>query len=99
MAKGAAWMIGMRMTIRVLGVISMLILARLLAPSDFGLVALATLVMGVVETMGQFGFDNAIIQNQAANHRHYNTAWTLNLIRGLLSALMLVALAGPADFR
>jgi lipopolysaccharide exporter len=89
-------MIGMRATIRGLGVISMLILARLLEPADFGLVALATLVMGLVETAGQFGFDSAIIQNQNADHEHYNSAWTLNVIRGLVSALALVAVAQPA---
>lgn len=90
-------MIGMRVTIRGLGVISMLVLARLLAPADFGLVALATLVMGLVETASQFGFDNAIIQNQKANHEHYNSAWTLNIIRGLISGVALVAIAVPAS--
>lgn len=89
-------MIGMRMTIRGLGVISMLILARLLVPADFGLVALATLVHGLVEMTSQFGFDNAIIQNQRADHRHYNSAWTLNVIRGLVSAVVIVAIAGLA---
>ena len=89
-------MIGMRMTIRGLGVISMLILARLLVPADFGLVALATLVRGIVEMASQFGFDNAIIQNQKADHRHYNSAWTLNVIRGVVSGVVIVAIAGPA---
>lgn len=94
-AKGAAWMVGMRMTIRGLGIISMLILARLLMPEDFGLVALASMVVGMVELLGQFGFDNAIIQNRKAGPAHYNSAWTLNLARGVLSALLLALVAVP----
>lgn len=44
MAKGAAWMIAMRLSIRFLGIISTIILARILVPEDFGLIALATMI-------------------------------------------------------
>jgi len=35
MAKGAAWMVAMRLAIRFFGIISTIILARILVPEDF----------------------------------------------------------------
>ena len=91
MAKGAAWMVSMRFVIRAIGLVSMVILARLLVPEDFGLVVLATMLYGLIEIMGQFGFDVVLIQNQSADRRHYDTAWTLTVIRNLVLAGLLVA--------
>lgn len=96
MAKGAAWMVGMRLAIRGLGMASMIILARLLVPEDFGLVALATLLSGLLEVTSNFSFDTALIRDQTAGRKHYDTAWTLSVLRGITVAIVLVALASPA---
>ena len=45
--RGAGWVIAWRLGMRVLGLISTLILVRLLAPADFGLLALAAPVLGL----------------------------------------------------
>jgi O-antigen/teichoic acid export membrane protein len=95
MAKGAAWMIALRFAVRATGLVSMIILARLLVPADFGLVALATALAGALAAMSEFGFEVALIQNPAADRRHYDTAWTLGLIRGVIVAGVLAACAGP----
>ena len=91
MAKGAAWTVSTRFAIRAIGLVSIVILARLLVPEDFGLVALATLFYGLLEVMGQFSFDVVLIQNQSADRRHYDTAWTLSVLRNLVLAGVLVA--------
>lgn len=91
MAKGAAWMVFMQVAIRIIGLISMVILARLLVPADFGLIALAMMVYGLLEVFGQFGFDVVLIQNQQAGRQHYDTAWTLTVIRNTVIAAILVA--------
>ena len=96
MAKGAAWMVAMRLAIRGTGVISTVILARLLVPEDFGLVALATMLLGILEVMGGFGFDLVLIKKQRAGRDYYDTVWTLTIIRGGVIALTMLALAGPA---
>ena len=95
MAKGAAWMIALRFALRAIGLVSMIVLARLLVPADFGLVAMATALAGALAAMSEFGFQIALIQNQAADRRHYDTAWTLGLVRGVIVAGALVACAGP----
>jgi lipopolysaccharide exporter len=94
-ATGAAWMIALRLSIRGIGLVSIIILARLLVPADFGLVAIATALSGALAAMSEFGFQVALIQNQAADRRHYDTAWTLGIVRGLVVAVALAA-AAPA---
>jgi O-antigen/teichoic acid export membrane protein len=44
-------MAGARMIVRALGALSTLILARLLAPSDFGLIAMATSLIALLELL------------------------------------------------
>lgn len=92
-AGGAAWMISFRFAQRGIGLISTVILARLLLPDDFGVVAMAMAAYALVQLMGEFGFDLVLIQNQQAERRHYDTAWTFRLIHGFLSAVVLAACA------
>lgn len=92
-AKGAAWNMAIKLVRRSFGIVSALILARMLTPSDFGVYALAMSVYAFVELMGAFGFGAALIQNQDATDGHYDTAWTLNLLFSLLCAVVLFAVA------
>jgi O-antigen/teichoic acid export membrane protein len=95
-AKGASWMMGFKLFDRVVGLGSIVILARLLAPADFGLVAMAMSVVALLELMGAFGFDTALIQRQDTERRHFDTAWTFNVLFGIGIAAMLLVLALPA---
>jgi O-antigen/teichoic acid export membrane protein len=96
-AQGAAWMIGLKVIDSMLGVASTIILARLLVPSDFGVVAMALSMIALLEVMTAFGFDNALIQRSNVDRSHMDTAWTLNLCFGLGIACLLLALANPAS--
>lgn len=95
LAFGALWMISARLLFRCIGLISTVLLARLLLPSDFGVVALAMMIVGMLQTLSEFGFDMALIQNQKATRAHYDTVWTLSLFRGLVSAGLMFAAAEP----
>lgn len=86
-------MVGARITDRFIGIISTLILARLLVPSDFGLIAMATAIGGMLDLLGAFSFDMALIQNSKAERRHYDTVWTFNLLFGIACGFALIALA------
>jgi O-antigen/teichoic acid export membrane protein len=97
MARGAMWMVAWRVCDRTLGLVSTIVLARLLVPADFGLVAMAMSVIAILELLSAFGFDTALIQNQRAEKRHYDTAWTLGVMFGLFNGLVLVVLAVPAS--
>ena len=95
MAHGAAWMIGLRVADRCIGFASTIVLARLLVPADFGLIALAIVVVAAIDVLGEFGFDLVLIQNQRAERSHYDTAWTLGLLRGLISTALIALAATP----
>lgn len=95
MAKGASWLILFRMIDRSIGFVSTLILARLLIPADFGLVAMAMSILAFVTMLSAFSFDIALIQNAQSERRHYDTAWTFNVIFGFFNAFALLALALP----
>jgi lipopolysaccharide exporter len=95
MVSGAAWMVLFKLAERSLGLVGTLILVRLLSPHDFGLVAMATSFIFMAELLTGFGFDVALIQNQAAEEHHYHTAWTCNVLLGLGIFLVMVAGAAP----
>lgn len=95
-AKGAAWMVLFKLVQRSLSLISTVILARLLLPADFGLIAMAMSIIAALELLSAFSFDIALIQNQDASRNHYDTAWTFNALFGLGSAIFLILLASPA---
>ena len=95
-ADGAFWTVLMRLGIRALGVVSIIVLARILVPEDFGVVAKASMIASFLEMVTQFGLDTALIQNQAAKRRHYDSVWTIHVIRGAAIAICLVILSEPA---
>ena len=95
-AQGTGWMIGWRMATRVLGVISTLTLVRLLLPTDFGLVALSTSFQQSIEAFLTLGVEEAVVREKALTRDVYDTGFTINVLRSLVTALIVVALAVPA---
>ena len=96
MITGSFWMIGVNLFRRGVGVISTIVLARLLPPADFGLVAMASVLVVMMQAVTEFGFDVALIQKQNCTRTHYDTAWTFKILFATVSALVLVTLAWPA---
>ena len=97
MARGAAWMMLASFSNRAVGLVSTLVLARLLVPADFGLVAMAISVIAIMELLTAFSFDSALVSNHSAPPEHYHTAWTLNIIFTACGTVVLMALAWPAS--
>jgi O-antigen/teichoic acid export membrane protein len=83
----------MRWTDRLLGTLSTVILARLLVPEDFGLVAMAMVAVGFFDVLLDLGVGAALIQHDRAGREEFSTAWTLRLAQCVVTALLLVALA------
>jgi len=99
MAKGAAWTVSMRLALSGLGMLSTIILARLLVPEDFGLVAIATALAAALDIFGEFSFDIWLIRKENANRTDYDTVWTLTLIRGtIIGAVLVVSAEVVANF-
>jgi O-antigen/teichoic acid export membrane protein len=92
-ARGGLWVFALRITNRLLRLISTIILARVLAPSDFGLFGIALLTMAALETFSQAGLNAALVQKKRDVSLYLNTAWTFQAIRGGLLAIFLFATA------
>ena len=78
------------MGLRGLGIINIIILARILVPEDFGLVALATAAQGLLSAMAEFRPDLALIREKNPDGKYYDTVWTLSVIRGFTIALIIL---------
>jgi lipopolysaccharide exporter len=90
---GAIIMIAMRWIDRVVGVISTFILARILVPDDFGIVAMASVVVAFADVIFDLGINVAIIQRTNPSQAFYNTAWTLRILQVAAVATVLMILA------
>lgn len=93
-ARGAGWVVAWRMLTRLLGLVSTLVLVRLLSPEDFGLVALATAFAVALDVSLSIGVEDQIVRAAHPTRALYDTAFTLNLMRALAVALLL---AGTAE--
>ncbi|RDH44896.1 lipopolysaccharide biosynthesis protein [Zooshikella ganghwensis] len=91
MFSGAVWMVCLKLSVRAIGLVSTVILARLLIPADFGLVALAMSFYAILDVLTTFNFDMALIQNQKATRDDYNAAWTMNLLMTIGIAIILLS--------
>ncbi|HTT11167.1 MAG TPA: lipopolysaccharide biosynthesis protein [Burkholderiaceae bacterium] len=95
-ARGATWMLLFRLTDRGLAFVSTIILARVLVPADFGLVAMAMSVIALIELTGAFSLEVGLIQRPHPTRAQYDTTWTLRLLFGVFGAVATAAAALPA---
>ncbi|MFH1055765.1 MAG: lipopolysaccharide biosynthesis protein [Candidatus Altiarchaeota archaeon] len=82
--KGSMWVFALRVLQVLFNTARLVVLARIIAPNDFGLMGVALLTMTALETFTETGFQTALIQKSANIRRYLNTAWTVSVIRGLI---------------
>ncbi len=70
------------------------ILARLLSPAEFGIVAIARMVITYANNFTNFGFNTALVQKDRIQSAHVNSVFTFNLTVSVILALLT---AGFAD--
>jgi O-antigen/teichoic acid export membrane protein len=86
---GSFWLFALRGAYEVFYLIRIVIIARILAPRDFGLLGIALLVVGTVETFSTTGFHDALIQRKETSKAELDIAWSLMIIRGAVLFLIL----------
>ncbi len=92
--KGALWVIAASISVRVLSLVSAIILTKLLAPEDFGLMAIAMAIIAFSQGTTQTGFQSALIQKQDRPEDFLNTTWTFELGRNVI-LFLIIFLAAP----
>ena len=93
--RGAGWMVTWRFLTRTLGAFSTFVLARLLSPMDFGLVALAGAFARAIDAMATLGIQDVMLREKHPDESYYSTGFTLGLIRGGIAGLVIAAAAYP----
>jgi O-antigen/teichoic acid export membrane protein len=77
---------------------SNLVLTRMLVPEAFGLASSVSLVLQGLLMLSDMGIAQAVIRSPHGNEpRFYNTAWTLQVIRGAVMCCIGIAIAWPAS--
>lgn len=94
-ARSAANIGGFNLLAKVMDLGSIMVLARLLTPEDFGLVALATATMLIATTVTELPVIDVLVQRPRLTPGDIDTAFTLNLMRGLVVYAVMAAAAGP----
>lgn len=92
-ARGTAWIAGARLVMRALGLLNTIVVARLLAPEDFGLVAVAMSAMLLLQGFSDIGVAQAVVRFDDADRDDLDTLFTLSAVRGLLIGLLLAGSA------
>ncbi|MCH8685859.1 lipopolysaccharide biosynthesis protein [Pedomonas mirosovicensis] len=97
--RGTLWSVGMRWSVRLLGLVNIAIIARILTPADFGLVAMAMAVVALTTVLLDFGVAWALLRNKHADREDYDTCWTIRILQSMAIGVI-VAAAGPlaADY-
>ncbi len=70
-----------------------ILLARLLTPDDFGLVAFALVIVGAAGLLTDLGFGPALVQRRSMTERHIRVCFTASSLLGLTTAAALFTMA------
>ena len=97
--RGMAWTATYRALSQVISTGSQVVLARLLLPSDYGLVALTGVFLAFAAMLTQLGLAAAVVQARHVTERLLATAFWLNVLSGIVVTLTMIAVAPlVADF-
>lgn len=95
--KGSIWTLGGYGAAQLLRLASNVVLAKLLFPEAFGLMVLVAIFMQGIAMFSDIGIVPSIIQNKQGNDPSFlNTAWTIQVIRGVL--IWIVACIGTYPY-
>jgi len=93
--SGTRWTSLATVYITIADMATLMLLARMLDKSAFGLLAILLVVIGLCSVFLDFGISVAVIHRQEISRTEYSTLFGLNLMSGGIFYVLLLALAGP----
>lgn len=91
--KGSKWTIIEKISLQGIQFVIGLILARLLSPSDFGVVGMLAVFIAISQTFVDGGFSNALIRKTDRTEIDYSTAFFFNIVVGIVCCGILCLIA------
>lgn len=95
-AEGVLWQALSTAYVYTVRLVTLIVLARLLSPSDFGVAASASLVMGLGSLLSSLGVGQALLQRSAIEERHLHTAFWISI--GLALVFCMITFIGAPVF-
>lgn len=97
--NGVLWSAIEKFSVQGIQFVISVILARLLVPADFGLIALVLVVMNILQTINEVGFGAALMQKKTRDDLDFSTVFILNTCLGVfLYGILLVMAPYIASF-
>lgn len=97
--KGMMWNFIERFSTQGVQFVLTIVIARILSPDDYGLVAMLTIFMAIAQTLMDSGFGNALIQKKNRTEVDYSTTFYFNIVVSIFIYLLLfVSAPWIADF-
>lgn len=98
-AKGVFWTAVGKYSNIVVSIVISMVLARLIAPEEFGIVAIAQVAISFISVISDMGIGSAIVQNKSLNDDDYDSIFTFTIFVAIfLSALICLLSPFLADF-
>ncbi len=97
-AGGVFWSIFMRWSMKGIGLINTIILARILTPEDFGILAMAAIFIALIEEMSTINVSLLLIRTTKNTKEHNDCAWTVSIVQGMIIAPLMILLAPAAAY-
>ena len=91
--KGVGWSAVEKLSIQGVQFVLQIVLARLLLPSDYGIIAMLAIFIQISSVFIDSGFANALIQKQNCTNRDYTTVFYYNLAVSFLVYIILFSIA------
>ena len=86
--KAFIWDFAGKMANQGMGFVVSIFLARLLEPSDFGLIAIVMVIIGIAGIFGDMGLGSALIQRRRVLPIHYSSVFFFSITVGTLLTLL-----------
>lgn len=89
---GLSWVGLLRFAIRSTSFVRTAILARILVPAQFGIFAIASLVLAFLETITETGINIFLVQLRSSGEvdKYVNTAWVVSIVRGVIVSISII---------
>ena len=91
---GFFWSLVQQFSVQISSIVVTIFLARILEPSDFGLIGMLAVFMALGNSLIDAGMTSSLIRTKEADQRDYSTVFFMNLAVGILVYILMVAASG-----
>lgn len=81
--KGVSWSAVERFSVQIVQFVISVVLARLLMPEAYGVVALALVILNVLQTINEVGFGAALMHKLDRDELDFSSVFVLNMVLGV----------------